>query len=89
MQYAHSSDLPFGVNLCGTKLNFMFLTSYLIDSDTMISPGLHSAQILEVVFTVSPINENYGLGLPITPAITDPLLMPIFKLNNPLVHFLF
>jgi len=57
----------------------------------MISPEWHSAQIREVVFTVSPINENYGFGLPITPAMTSPLLIPIFKLNVlvPFPHFLF
>lgn len=62
-----------------------------MDSETIISPYLLSAHILDVVLTVSPINENYGLGLPMTPAITSPLLIPIFKLNvfYPFDHFLF
>ena len=35
---------------------------------------------LLVVFIVSPISENCGLWNPITPAMTGPLCMPIFRL---------
>jgi len=41
-----------------------------------------SDAILEVVFTGSPIRENYGFWLPIIAAITFPILIPILNLTG-------
>ena len=67
-----------------------YLTKYQLIKDTsantgslmVISPSEQLAHILEVVLTVSPISENCGLWIPMTPAITLPLCIPIFNLKG-------
>lgn len=47
-----------------------------------MNPLIPVEHTLLVVFTVSPINENYGLCAPITPAMTLPKWIPIFSTNS-------